>query len=82
MLADLVLNASLQNYPIDGALSGYLREIDLESSKNALFQCYLAGTRAITFIPNRQKFKLLLYSSTSRVQHLEISRHSTLKVDE
>jgi hypothetical protein len=37
---DLVLNASLQNCPIDGALSGYLREIVLESSKNALFQCY------------------------------------------
>ena len=44
---DLVLNASLQNCPIDGALSGYLREIPLESSKNALFQCYSVCTRAM-----------------------------------
>ena len=44
---DLVLNASLQNCPIDGALSGYLREIALESSKNALFQCYSVCTRAM-----------------------------------
>jgi hypothetical protein len=44
---DLVLNASLQNCPIDGALSGYLRDIALESSKNALFQCYSVCTTAI-----------------------------------
>ena len=47
---DLVLNASLQNCPIDGALSGYLREIPLESSKNALFQCYSVCTKVSFFV--------------------------------